>query len=214
MATRTRTGPVRAAGYEPAAHPHPDRTTQTQWALRCSKRFARRPSRRMRSATGSDLKSRTSEWPNSRRRNSTRGVRFQSRATVQADIDWMSQRPTYQLRAAGLDAANIAACGLCTACHPSVFPSYRRDGAARSGWRVRHRRGGTSSPPDRRAGCVRCACRLARSLQAAGFFGDFLGRRLRRASFALQYRSSSSTTPLTFPPSPSAPAGTSHPSAA
>jgi len=34
-----------------------------------------------------------------------------------------------QLRAAGLDAANIAACGLCTACHPSVFPSYRRDGA-------------------------------------------------------------------------------------
>jgi hypothetical protein len=30
MATRTRTGPVRAAGYEPAAYPHADRTTQTQ----------------------------------------------------------------------------------------------------------------------------------------------------------------------------------------
>jgi hypothetical protein len=34
-----------------------------------------------------------------------------------------------QLRAAGLDPARIAACSLCTACHPSVFPSYRRDGA-------------------------------------------------------------------------------------
>lgn len=34
-----------------------------------------------------------------------------------------------QLHAAGLEAANIASCGLCTACHPSPFPSYRRDGA-------------------------------------------------------------------------------------
>ncbi len=34
-----------------------------------------------------------------------------------------------QLSAAGLAPANIAACGLCTACHPSLFPSYRRDGA-------------------------------------------------------------------------------------
>jgi polyphenol oxidase len=34
-----------------------------------------------------------------------------------------------ELRAAGLDPARIAACSLCTACHPSVFPSYRRDGA-------------------------------------------------------------------------------------
>jgi hypothetical protein len=34
-----------------------------------------------------------------------------------------------QLRAAGLDPAHVTTCGLCTACHPSVFPSYRRDGA-------------------------------------------------------------------------------------
>lgn len=34
-----------------------------------------------------------------------------------------------QLRSAGLPPANISACGLCTACHPSLFPSYRRDGA-------------------------------------------------------------------------------------
>ncbi len=34
-----------------------------------------------------------------------------------------------QLRDAGLESANIAACGLCTACHPSLFHSYRRDGA-------------------------------------------------------------------------------------
>ena len=34
-----------------------------------------------------------------------------------------------QLRVAGLRPANIGACGLCTACHPSVFPSFRRDGA-------------------------------------------------------------------------------------
>ena len=33
-----------------------------------------------------------------------------------------------QLRAAGLDPANIDTCGLCTACHPSLFHSYRRDG--------------------------------------------------------------------------------------
>ena len=33
-----------------------------------------------------------------------------------------------QLLAAGLAPANIAACGLCTACNPSLFPSYRRDG--------------------------------------------------------------------------------------
>jgi YfiH family protein len=34
-----------------------------------------------------------------------------------------------QLSAAGLQPANIGACRLCTACHPSVFHSYRRDGA-------------------------------------------------------------------------------------
>jgi len=34
-----------------------------------------------------------------------------------------------QLRAAGLDPANIDTCGLCTACHPLLFHSYRRDGA-------------------------------------------------------------------------------------
>lgn len=34
-----------------------------------------------------------------------------------------------QLKAAGVAAANIDACGLCTACHPLLFPSYRRDGA-------------------------------------------------------------------------------------
>lgn len=34
-----------------------------------------------------------------------------------------------QLRAAGLDPANIDSCGLCTACHPPLFHSYRRDGA-------------------------------------------------------------------------------------
>ncbi len=34
-----------------------------------------------------------------------------------------------QLRDAGLQSSNIAACGLCTACHPSLFPSYRREGA-------------------------------------------------------------------------------------
>ena len=34
-----------------------------------------------------------------------------------------------QLRAGGLDPANITTCGLCTACNPSLFPSYRRDGA-------------------------------------------------------------------------------------
>lgn len=34
-----------------------------------------------------------------------------------------------QLRAAGLDAHNIMTCGLCTACAPHLFPSYRRDGA-------------------------------------------------------------------------------------
>ncbi|MGE5359338.1 MAG: peptidoglycan editing factor PgeF [Bacteroidales bacterium] len=35
-----------------------------------------------------------------------------------------------QLIAAGVNAANVAACGLCTACHPRLFFSYRRDGAA------------------------------------------------------------------------------------
>ena len=35
----------------------------------------------------------------------------------------------HQLRDAGVDPANIHSCGLCTSCHPSVFPSYRRDGA-------------------------------------------------------------------------------------
>ncbi len=34
-----------------------------------------------------------------------------------------------QLKAAGVKTSNISACGLCTACHPSLFPSYRRDGA-------------------------------------------------------------------------------------
>ncbi len=35
-----------------------------------------------------------------------------------------------QLEAAGVPAAHIDACGLCTACHPSLFHSYRRDGAS------------------------------------------------------------------------------------
>lgn len=34
-----------------------------------------------------------------------------------------------QLRAAGVADEHIAASGLCTACHPALFPSYRRDGA-------------------------------------------------------------------------------------
>ncbi len=34
-----------------------------------------------------------------------------------------------QLREAGVATTNIAACGLCSACHPSLFHSYRRDGA-------------------------------------------------------------------------------------
>jgi polyphenol oxidase len=34
-----------------------------------------------------------------------------------------------QLIAAGVGAANIGDCGLCTACHPALFFSYRRDGA-------------------------------------------------------------------------------------
>ncbi len=34
-----------------------------------------------------------------------------------------------QLRAAGLDAGCIWPCGLCTTCNPTLFPSYRRDGA-------------------------------------------------------------------------------------
>lgn len=35
-----------------------------------------------------------------------------------------------QLVAAGVGASNIGDCGLCTACHPALFFSYRRDGAA------------------------------------------------------------------------------------
>ncbi len=34
-----------------------------------------------------------------------------------------------QLIASGVAARNIGSCSLCTACHPSLFPSYRRDGA-------------------------------------------------------------------------------------
>ncbi len=33
-----------------------------------------------------------------------------------------------QLAAAGLRVSNIGSCGLCTACHPSLFYSYRREG--------------------------------------------------------------------------------------
>jgi YfiH family protein len=41
---------------------------------------------------------------------------------------WSSARE--QLQAAGIEAASIYSAGLCTASHPALFPSYRRDGAA------------------------------------------------------------------------------------
>ncbi|HSK11304.1 MAG TPA: peptidoglycan editing factor PgeF [Vicinamibacterales bacterium] len=62
-----------------------------------------------------------------------------------------------QLEAAGVPAASIRRAGICTACHPELFHSYRRDGggAGRMAAAIRPR-GGLCGVPGRSAGQRRC----------------------------------------------------------
>ncbi len=52
-------------------------------------------------------------------------ARHSSNARYRLDV---AKANVDQLRSAGVRPASISACGLCTACHPSLFPSYRREG--------------------------------------------------------------------------------------
>jgi polyphenol oxidase len=56
-----------------------------------------------------------------------RGRWFRHRENLQLDL-WTANRD--QLEAAGVPAGSIYVSGLCTACHPDWFYSYRREGAA------------------------------------------------------------------------------------